>query len=341
MHQTYRSAGVDLEAADEAVRRLRQHARSTFTPGVVTDIGAFGGLFALGKYQEPVLVSSADGVGTKLKLAFALDKHDTVGQDLVNHCVNDILACGAEPLFFLDYFSTGKLNPAHLEEVVKGLALACRQTGCALIGGETAEMPGLYAPGEYDLAGFIVGVVERPQIIDGSHIREGDVLLALPSSGLHTNGYSLVRRVFDLDGADARSHLERYCPELGCSLGEALLEPHRCYLPVLRPHLSQIKGLAHITGGGLPGNVVRILPDGMQARFRAGAWQVPAIFRLIQQAGNIEDAEMYRVFNMGIGMVIVCSPEAAIGILEGLPTAWQVGEIVPQRDGAAVVIEES
>ncbi len=339
MRLNYRVAGVDLDAADEAVRRVRQYARTTFTEGVVTDIGAFGGLFALGRYREPVLASSADGVGTKLKIAFALDKHDTVGQDLVNHCVNDILACGAKPLFFLDYFSTGKLNPSHLAEVAKGLAVACRENGCALIGGETAEMPGLYAPGEYDLAGFIVGVVERPGIIDGSRILPGDAVFGLPSNGLHTNGYSLVRRVFGLDEPDARQKLEQHYAELGRTLGEELLEPHRCYLPALRPLLPRIKGLAHITGGGLPGNVVRILPADAQARFRAAKWTVPPVFRLIQRQGAVEEAEMFRVFNMGIGMVMVCSAEDAAGLQAALPQARRIGEILPRSGGDPVVIE--
>ncbi|MCL4367600.1 MAG: phosphoribosylformylglycinamidine cyclo-ligase [Actinobacteria bacterium] len=339
MRLTYRSAGVDLNAADEAVKRVRQHARTTFTEGVITDIGAFGGLFALGKYQEPVLVSSVDGVGTKLKIAFALDKHDTVGQDLVNHCVNDILACGAQPLFFLDYFATGTLNPGQLDQVAKGLAVACREAGCALIGGETAEMPGFYSPGEYDIAGSIVGVVERSHIIDGSGIAPGDAVLGLPSSGLHTNGYSLVRRVFGLYGPDARDKLDRYYVELGRTLGEELLEPHRCYLNSLRPLLPLLKGLAHITGGGLPGNVVRILPSDVRIRFHTSRWKIPPIFHLIQHEGQVEEAEMFRVFNMGIGIVLVCAAQDMAEIQRALPEARSIGEVLSRQDADPVVIE--
>ena len=336
---TYRAAGVDIDAATSAMGAIKAYARSTFRPEVLSDIGSFGGLFALGSYRQPVLVASADGVGTKLKIAFALDKHDTIGVDLVNHCVNDILACGAKPLFFLDYFATGKLRPEALVDVVKGLAQACRETGCALIGGETAEMPGMYAGDEYDLAGFIVGIVERPAIIDGSSIRPGDAVIGLPSAGLHTNGYSLVRKVFDLDAPDARVKLEKHVPELGRSLGDVLLEPHRCYLNPLKTVLGLVKGLAHITGGGFLDNVPRVLPEGVGVRIHVGAWDVLPIFRLIQVRGGIDEQEMYRVFNMGIGMVVICSAEDAGTLLDRLAGSRAIGEVIASTDDRRVIIE--
>lgn len=318
---TYRESGVDIEAGTRAVELMRQSIRSTFGPEVLTDVGYFGGLYALGQYRSPVLVSSADGVGTKLKIAIALDRHDTIGIDLVNHCVNDILTTGAAPLFFLDYFATGKLVPEQVASVVSGLSAACREAKCALIGGETAEMPDLYSPGDYDLAGFIVGVSERDNVITGDRIVEGDVLIGLPSSGLHTNGYSLVRRVFGLTTGtqdEVRGSLDHYYPELGRTLGEELLEPHRSYLPQIKPLLNghRIKGMAHITGGGLEDNVPRVLPEGLGISVRYGAWQVPPVFELIQKTGNIQLPEMVHVFNMGVGMVLVCSPEDA-GALAG------------------------
>jgi phosphoribosylformylglycinamidine cyclo-ligase len=303
----YRSAGVDIDAGNEAVSRIRGLARSTFTPGVLSDIGAFGGLFDLSSsgLDAPVLVSSADGVGTKLKVAFLARKHDTVGIDLVNHCVNDILVQGARPLFFLDYLATGRLSPDVAEAIVSGMAHACRENRCALLGGETAEMPGFYDEGEYDLAGFIVGAVERDRIIEGKTIVPGDVLIGLPSSGLHTNGYSLARRiVFDVMGLSVDSHLD----ELGKTVGEALLEPHRSYLAPLSDVIDRrlAKGLAHITGGGITENLPRILPDGVGAVIERGAWDVPAIFQVLQRAGDVAEPEMFRAFNMGIGMVVAC-----------------------------------
>ncbi len=267
--------------------------------------GFFGGLFEFKGFKQPVLVSSVDGVGTKLKIACALGKHDTIGIDIVNHCVNDILTCGAEPLFFLDYIAMGKLVPQQVEAIAKGLAQACREVGCALIGGETAQMPGLYTKGDYDLVGFIIGVVEKDRIIMGKTITVGDAIIGLPSSGLHTNGYSLVRKLF----GETQSVLNSYYPELGRTLGEELLEPHRCYYHQLKPLLPVIKGMAHITGGGLIDNVPRVLPQGVAAQFHSQAWTVPPIFQLIQQRGNVDQNEMYRVFNMGIGMVIICSPD--------------------------------
>jgi phosphoribosylformylglycinamidine cyclo-ligase len=317
----YKSAGVDIDAGNETVRRITSIARATFTKGVLSEIGSFGGLFQLDRdrYREPVLVSSADGVGTKLKIAFMTGRHDTVGADLVNHCVNDILVQGAEPLFFLDYLATGRLSPSVAEQVITGVARGCRENGCALVGGETAEMPGFYADGEYDVAGFIVGVVEKSEVIDGRAIAPGDGLIGLPSSGLHTNGYSLARRV--LFGSAGLS-VDSFAPELGATIGSALLAPHRSYLTAARPLLQQrlVKGLAHITGGGLTENVPRILPEGCIAQVDRRAWTAPAIFRLLQERGEISDDEMFRVFNMGIGLVIVCSPSdvgRAVASLEG------------------------
>src|SRR5688572_13884992 len=279
----YKASGVDIDAGHEAVRRIRGLARSTFTAGVLSDIGSFGGLFRLdlSRVTDPVLVSSADGVGTKLKVAFMTGRHDTIGADLVNHCVNDILVQGAEPLFFLDYLGTGRLAPDVAEQIVSGMARSCRENGCALLGGETAEMPGFYADGEYDVAGFIVGVVDRARVIDGRGIVPGDVLIGIPSSGLHTNGYSLARRIaFDHLGLDVTTEV----PALGCTIGEALLETHRSYLPLVRPLLAsgRIKGMAHITGGGITDNLPRVLPEGTDAIVRIGSWPVLPIFEWLQ-----------------------------------------------------------
>ena len=297
-------------------------------------MGFFGGLFEFKGYKEPVLVSSVDGVGTKLRIAFALNKHDTIGIDIVNHCVNDVLTCGAEPLFFLDYIGTGKLVPEQVSDIVEGLASACHDVGCALIGGETAEMPGIYAAKEYDLVGFIVGVVEKEQIIMGKTVAVGDAIIGLPSSGLHTNGFSLVRQVF----GESSEALNIHYPDLGRTLGEELLEPHRCYYPQLKPLLPVIKGMAHITGGGLIDNVPRVLPEGTAARFRRGKWLIPPIFQLIQQRGNIIPDEMYQVFNMGIGMALISSPDNVDRLIKALPEAKVVGEVVTQREEARVVI---
>ena len=298
-------------------------------------MGFFGGLYEFEGYRQPVLVSSVDGVGTKLKIASALARHDTVGIDIVNHCVNDILTCGAEPLFFLDYIAMGKLMPEQVEAIAQGLAQACREVGCALIGGETAEMPGLYAEEDYDLAGFIIGVVEKEKLILGKTIGIGDAIIGLPSSGLHTNGYSLVRKLFGVD----QSVLNTRYPELGRTLGEELLEPHRCYYHQLKPLLPIIKGMAHITGGGLIGNVPRVLPQGMAAQFHGRSWTVPPIFRLIQKRGNIAQSEMYHVFNMGIGMALICSPGDANQLTQALPEAKVIGEVVKQTGKARVVID--
>src|SRR2546422_6539962 len=324
----YKSAGVDIDAGNETVRRIKSLARGTFTPGVLSEIGSFGGLFRLDRdrFEEPVLVSSADGVGTKLKVAFMTGRHDTVGADLVNHCVNDILVQGAEPLFFLDYLATGRLSPAVAETVVAGVARGCRENGCALIGGETAEMPGFYADGEYDIAGFIVGIVERERIVDGRSIVPGDVLIGLPSAGLHTNGYSLARRIlFDVCGLRADSEV----PELGTTVGDALLAPHRSYLPVIRPLLAGglIKGMAHITGGGITENLPRVLPGGCGAVVDPRAWVVPSIFRVLQERGGIATDEMFRTFNMGIGMILISARESRDDVRRALPDAHVIGAV--------------
>ena len=297
--------------------------------------GFFGGLFEFKGYREPVLVSSVDGVGTKLKIACALAKHDTIGIDIVNHCVNDILTGGAEPLFFLDYIAMGRLVPETVGAIARGLAAACREVGCALIGGETAEMPGVYTGEDYDLAGFIIGVVEKGKIIMGKTIAVGDTIIGLPSSGLHTNGYSLVRKIF----GETRSELDAYHPELGRTLGEALMEPHRCYYHQLKPVLPLVKGIAHITGGGLIGNVPRVLPGGVAAQFHRQTWMVPPIFQLIQQKGNVDRDEMYRVFNMGIGMVLIGSPDNVNQLTNALPEAKVIGEVVKQVGKVRVAID--
>jgi len=332
---TYRDAGVDIDAADRMLKDARRQARATFTPEVLSDLGFFGGLFELKGYKQPVIVSSTDGVGTKLKIACALNKHDTIGTDLVNHCVNDILTCGASPLFFHDYIAMAKLVPKTLKSIIQGMAHALSEVGCALIGGETAEMPGLYPQGEYDLVGFIVGVVEKRSVIDGSSIKAGDTIIGLPSSGLHTNGYSLVRKVFNAE----RSTLNTFYPELGRTLAGELLEPHRCYYPVLKPLLPQIKGLAHITGGGIPGNLPRILPQGLAATIERGAWEVPPIFLLIQQKGDIEEQEMYHVFNMGVGMAIVCDPGDVKRLTKAMPEARLIGEVIKHEKRERPIIQ--
>lgn len=330
----YKAAGVDIEAGNEVVRRIRGLARGTFTPGVLSEIGSFGGLFRLdaARIEDPVLVASADGVGTKLRIAFLTGIHRTIGVDLVNHCVNDILVQGAEPLFFLDYLATGRLNPNVAVEIVDGLSTACLANGCALLGGETAEMPGFYADGEYDVAGFIVGAVSRAGLIDGRAIRLGDALIGLPSSGLHTNGYSLARRiVFDMAGLQVDSHMS----QLGDTVGDALLKPHRSYLSVIKPLLPSglIKGMAHITGGGITDNLPRILPDGTSAIIDRSAWKVPPIFQWLQRTGGVPDDDMLRTFNMGIGLIVACEEMHTDRVLSDLaragePAAVRIGRIV-------------
>ncbi|MCS7083208.1 MAG: phosphoribosylformylglycinamidine cyclo-ligase [Bacteroidetes bacterium] len=330
---TYQEAGVDIEAGERLVARIRTWARHTFRTGVLGDIGGFGGLFRIAElgYRDPVLVSSIDGVGTKLKIAIAAARHDTIGRDLVNHCVNDIAVCGAEPLFFLDYFATGKLEPEVAEHVIKGIAEACRENGCALIGGETAEMPDLYAPGDYDLAGAIVGIVERERILDGSAIQAGDVLIGLPSTGLHTNGYSLARRVLL-----AHYRLESYVEELGATLAEALLAVHRSYLGLIRGlrQAVPVRAFSHITGGGIEGNTRRLLAPNLGLRIDWNAWPRPALFTLMQRLGPVSEEEMRRVFNLGIGLVAVVPPEHAQQALLWLDQvgeqAWVIGEVIPR-----------
>jgi phosphoribosylformylglycinamidine cyclo-ligase len=332
---SYRAAGVDIDAGNETVRRIRALARSTFTQGVLSDIGSFGGLFRLesARYRDPVLVASTDGVGTKLKVAFLAGRHNTIGLDLVNHCVNDILVQGAEPLFFLDYLSTGRLTPSVAESIVAGIAEACRTNGCALLGGETAEMPGFYDDSEYDLAGFIVGAVERERLLNGRAVTSGDVLVGIPSSGLHTNGYSLARQiVFE----QLKLQVDAYVAELGRSVADALLEPHRTYFPLIRPLLDggRIKAMAHITGGGITDNLPRVLPHGTAAVVDTRTWSVPPIFRWLQHAGNVAADEMLRTFNMGIGLIIVTAKDRAEQLMEELAArggrdARVIGEIVP------------
>jgi len=333
--KAYALAGVDIHIADKVKKIIAQQARTTFRPEVIGS-EFFGSMFQLKGYHEPVLVSSTDGVGTKLKIASLLGKNDTVGMDIVNHCVNDILCCGAEPLFFLDYIAMGKLVPEQIEAIISGIVRACREVGCALIGGETAEMPGIYSQGNYDLVGFIVGVVEKKNILDGSSIVPDDVILGLPSSGLHTNGYSLVRRVFGIDANP--SCLNKFYPELGKSLGEELLQVHRCYYPQLKPALPLIKGIAHITGGGFVGNIPRILPEGVAAHLKKRSWDILPIFKLIQKEGDIKEAEMYQVFNMGIGIIIVCSPHQVAKIVSILPQAKVIGAIIKREDEERVII---
>jgi len=334
--KAYALAGVNIKAADEAIDLIKRHVRSASRPEVLTDIGLFGGLFEFKGYSEPVLVSSIDGVGTKIKIASLLDKHDTIGIDLVNHCVNDILACGANPLFFLDYIGMGKLVPERVETIVGGIADACRSVGCALIGGEMAEMPGVYQPDDYDLVGCIIGAVEKSNILKGDSISPNDAVLGLPSSGLHTNGYSLVRRVFGID--EDPSSLQVFHPELERTLGEELLEPHRCYRSELNSALPKVKGLAHITGGGLVGNLPRILPQGLAAHLDKSTWHIPPIFKLIQGQGGIEEAEMYQVFNMGIGMAIICSPEQVAELAAALPETIVIGKVVETRGNQRINI---
>ncbi|MEX0786202.1 MAG: phosphoribosylformylglycinamidine cyclo-ligase [Dehalococcoidia bacterium] len=341
---TYAAAGVDIAAAQRFVERIRDITKSTHRPEVLAGVGPFAGLFQLGSYREPVLVSSTDSVGTKVKIATLLGRFDTVGVDLVHQNVNDVITAGAEPLFLLDYIASATLNADDKTALVEGVASACRDAGCALIGGETADMPDVYAPGDFDLVGFVVGVVERDHIIDGSTIAAGDALLALPSNGLHTNGYSLARRAFSVgiggDEAAERARLNRHEPELGTTLGEALLTPHSQYWPALRPALPMLKGVAHITQGGLEENVGRVLPSTVGARFDRSTWPVPPIFGLLQRAGNIADEEMWRTYNMGLGLILAVDPSDVAAVRAALPTALVVGEVVAaDGDGERVRVE--
>ena len=335
---SYRDAGVNIDEADRAVGAIRKMARATFTKGVLTEIGSFGGCFALPRMKQPVLVSSVDGVGTKLKIAFATGRHDTVGDDLVNHCVNDIAVQGARPLFFLDYLAVGKLEAGVAAQVVSGIARGCTANGCALIGGETAEMPGMYLDGEYDLAGSIVGAVEKSKILTGAKVRNGDVLLAMSSSGLHTNGYSLARKLlFDVAGLKPDSHV----PELASVLADTLLQVHRSYL---RPLQSLVKAnalsaAAHITGGGVTDNLPRVLPKGLAAVIDTGSWQVPPLFEMLRRIGNVPEGDWRRTFNLGVGMIFVVPAKKADPALRtltrsaGKDQAWVIGEVAAQRRG--------
>jgi phosphoribosylformylglycinamidine cyclo-ligase len=334
---SYADAGVSIDNANLAVAKIREYAKSTFNSRTLTEIGSFGGMFsaAFPQMEEPILVASADGVGTKVKVAFMADVHNTVGQDLVNHCVNDILVQGARPLFFLDYFATGVVVPDVTASVVEGMAIACKENGCVLLGGETAEMPSMYADGEYDLAGFIVGIVDKKNVIDGKSIKTGDCLLALPANGLHTNGYSFARKLlFEVGGHNVDTKLEG----LDGTLKDVLLKPHRSYLKPLEPLLSggKLKGLAHITGGGLLENIPRILPENVSVEIERGTWNELPIFEIMQKLGNVEDSEMFRAFNMGIGMVIVCDLENKEFIQNSLgEECVEIGRVV---DGKKEVI---
>lgn len=338
---TYRDAGVDIDAGNYSVSLIKESVKATYRPEVLGDLGGFGGLFALDckKYKEPVLVSGTDGVGTKLRLAFMLNRHDTIGQDAVAMCVNDILVQGAEPLYFLDYLAVGKLEPEKVADIVKGVARACKESGCALIGGETAEMAGFYPAGEYDIAGFAVGVVERSRIITGDQIQEGDVLLGLPSSGLHSNGYSLARKIcFDVK----QFRGDEYIESLGKTIGEELLTPTRLYPKVCLPLISryEIRGMVHITGGGFYDNIARVLPENLGAEVDSTAWDRPEIFNLLKEWGNVDWPEMYRTFNMGVGMVLIVSPKEADKIMADLGEKGEpcrrIGKIVRGQREVAV-----
>ena len=339
---TYADAGVDIDAGNKAVELMKDSVRATYRPEVIGDLGGFGGLFALnsGKYKEPVLVSGTDGVGTKLKLAFMADKHDTIGQDAVAMCVNDILVQGAEPLFFLDYIAVDKVDSQKVANIVKGVANACKESGCALIGGETAEMPGMYPEGEYDLAGFAVGVVEKDEIIDGTTIKPGDVVLGLASSGPHSNGFSLLRKVVEVAGADWSMPFD------GATLADRAMEPTRIYVKQVLSVMKkvQIKGMAHITGGGLIENVPRVLPEGVQCRIDGSSWTRPAIFEWLEEKGQIDSHEMYRVFNNGIGLVVIVSAEDADRAMEAFKAegekVFRIGEIstLPAGEAPCVVL---
>ena len=336
MKETYAAAGVHIDIGAEAKKLVKKLAATTHRPEVLSGVGFFGGLYEFKGYKNPVLVSSIDQVGTKTKIANAMGKHDTVGIDIVSHCVNDIFTCGAEPIFFLDYIGMGRMVPEKVEAIATGLAKACRDIGCALIGGETGEMPGLYAtPDDYDLVGFIIGVVEKDRLMMGNTAVAGDIILGLSSNGLHTNGYSLARRIL----GETKAALSKFSAELGKTIGEALLEPHLCYYQTLKSLLPHVKGLAHITGGGLVGNVPRSLPPGLAARFDSSKWTIPSIFKLIQKQGKVDTQEMYHVFNMGIGMAVICSSQEVATIKKTLPEIQVIGEVIKQAGDARVIID--
>lgn len=331
MEETYKSSGVDIEAGEKTVQKIKGYAKSTFNKQVLTDIGLFGAFYELDLHnlKNPVLVSSVDGVGTKLKIAFELNRHDTIGQDLVNHCVNDIAVCGAKPLFFLDYYATGKLDPEIASDVIRGFSIACKENDCALIGGETAEMPGFYKDGEYDMSGTIVGIVDKENIIDGNKIQKGDLLLGFPSSGLHTNGYSLARKVLF-----SKYKISQLIDELDCTIGDELLKIHKSYLNIISKLKENVdvKGFSHITGGGIVGNTMRIIPEGLNLLIHWGNWELPPIFKLIQSAGNLSSEEMRKVFNLGIGLIAVISkkdePQAFQIIHDNNEHVLLIGEVI-------------
>jgi len=337
---TYKDAGVDVEAGYKAVELMKGHVKNTFRPEVMTDLGGFGGLFSLckDKYSEPVLVSGTDGVGTKLKIAFLLDKHDTVGIDCVAMCVNDIVCSGAEPLFFLDYIAVGKNKPEKVAEIVKGVADGCVMAGCSLIGGETAEMPGFYNDEDYDMAGFAVGIVDKSKIIDGKSIKAGDKLIGLPSSGLHSNGYSLVRKLLN----PSKEKLQEYVEALGCKMGNELINPTRIYVKTVLDLIGsyEIKGISHITGGGFIENIPRMVPEGLRVKINKGTWPVLPIFNLLQNIGNISERDIYNTFNMGIGMVMAVESDVAQDILKHLnkekEEAYLIGEIIKGEAGVDI-----
>lgn len=335
---TYKDAGVDVHRGYEAVEQMKAHVKSTFVKGVLTDIGSFGGAFSLAAFkdmEEPVLVSGTDGVGTKLKLAFDMNKHDTIGIDAVAMCVNDIICGGAEPLFFLDYIATGRIAPEHIASIVKGITDGCKESLCALVGGETAEMPGFYSDGEYDVAGFSVGIVDRKNMIDGSTIKEGDVIIGLPSTGVHSNGYSLVRKLVETAGVK----LDEYNEELGETYGEALLKPTKLYVKAVKAakNVAKLKGIAHITGGGFIENVPRTLPEGVDAKININVIEKPPIYKFLEETSKLDVNELYNTFNMGIGMMMVVSSEDSQKVLSALHTAnekaYVIGEIVKGNKG--------
>jgi phosphoribosylformylglycinamidine cyclo-ligase len=340
---TYKEAGVDIDAGEESARRIKSLAARTATSQVLSQVGSFGGLFRLAGCPEkdPVLVSSVDGVGTKMKVAAALGRYGTVGHDIVNHCANDILVQGARPLFFLDYIGANRVIPEQIASLVEGIAEACLAHGCCLIGGETAEMPDVYGPGDIDLVGTIIGIVDRPKLLDGSRVAEGDCLIGLASSGLHTNGYTFARKALY---GDSPEKLNQTPPGWNTTVGEALLEPHRSYFKALWPLLEQgrIRALAHITGGGIPGNLCRVIPDGLQARVDTGAWERPPLFRLLAEKTQAPEAELFRAFNMGIGMILAAAPEKAAPILDAIRScgieAMKIGAVAGRESGEAVVL---
>ena len=334
--RTYRQAGVDLEASQDVKRRIGSIVRRTHGSEVLAGVGAFGAMYAFSGYEDPVLVASTDPVGTKLKLAVMTGRFECIGEDLVNACVNDVIVCGAKPILFLDYVNMSALRPDVVLTLVEGMARACEQVGCALIGGETAEMPGIFAGDNFDVSGFVLGVVERASMIDTSRICVGDALIGVPSNGLHTNGYSLVRHVYGLDSDP--TPLSEYRPELGETLGDALLRPHPSYLNRLEPVFGLVNGIAHVTGGGLLENIPRMLPDGVAASFDTSAWPVPPIFTQIQEDGGISRDEMYRVFNMGLGMVLTCDRTRTADVLALIPDALEVGEVVEDTGSGRVIL---